>query len=41
MITGDKPLPAGTPASADGPAQRLRALALAALCAGVVVWLVQ
>lgn len=41
MITGDKSLPAGTPASADGPAQRLRALALAALCAGVVVWLVQ
>jgi cytochrome b len=41
MVTGDKTLPAGTPASVDGQPQRLLALALAALCAGVVAWLVQ
>lgn len=41
MITGDKPLPAGTPASADGPPQRLLALLIAALCAGAVAWLVR
>lgn len=41
MITGDKVLPAGTPASADGLAQRLLALLLAAVCAGGVGWLVQ
>ena len=41
MITGDKALPAGTPASADGAPQRLAALALATLCVGVVAWLVQ
>ena len=41
MITGDKPLPAGTPSSADGPPQRLLALLIAALCAGAVAWLVQ
>jgi cytochrome b len=40
MLTGDKPLPAGTPASADGTPQRLRALALLAACAGAVTWLV-
>jgi hypothetical protein len=28
MVNGDKPLPAGTPASADGLPQRLLALAL-------------
>lgn len=33
MLLGDKPLPAGTPASADGLRQRLLALALAAVCA--------
>jgi cytochrome b len=40
MISGDKPLPAGTPASADGWPQRLLALALLALCAGSVTWVV-
>ncbi len=40
MIIGDKPLPAGTPASADGSAQRLLALALAAACAALVAWVV-
>ena len=41
MITGDKPLPAGTPASADGAPQRVVAMVLLAVCAGVVAWLVQ
>ena len=39
MITGDKPLPAQTPASADGKLQRLLALGLA-LLAGLVVYAV-
>ncbi|MCY7314410.1 MAG: cytochrome b/b6 domain-containing protein [Rubrivivax sp.] len=38
MIVGDKPLPAGTPASADGMQQRLLALLLLALCAALAVW---
>jgi cytochrome b len=38
MITGDKTLPAGTPASADGLAQRGLALALAAAALGVASW---
>lgn len=38
MITGDKALPAGTPASADGLAQRGLALALAAAALGVASW---
>jgi cytochrome b len=38
MLLGDKSLPAGTPASADGLAQRLLALVLGAACAGVAVW---
>lgn len=37
MLRGDKPLPPGTPASADGWRQRVLALALAALC-GWGVW---
>lgn len=45
MLHGDKPLPPDTPASADGPRQRLLALALAALSiaatAGVVLGLGQ
>ena len=41
MVSGDKPLPAGTPASADGLPQRLLALLLLALCAGVVTWVVR
>ena len=40
MLSGDKPLPAGTPASADGWSQRLLALALLAACAGIVFWTV-
>jgi cytochrome b len=41
MLGGDKPLPAGTPASADGLAQRLLAAALLAACAGLVTWVVK
>ncbi len=41
MVVGDKPLPAGTPASADGWPQRLLALALLAVCAGAVTWVVR
>jgi cytochrome b len=37
MLGGDKPLPADTPASADGPAARLLALVLAT-AAGVLAW---
>lgn len=37
MLGGDKLLPPGTPASADGPAQRSLALALA-LGAGLLAW---
>jgi len=40
MIVGDKPLPPGTPASADSAAARVLALVLAALCAGGVAWIV-
>ncbi len=40
MIVGDKPLPAGTPASADSATTRFMALVLAALCAGGVAWVV-
>jgi len=40
MWHGDKSLPASTPASADGLAQRMLALLLAAACAGGVAWLV-
>jgi cytochrome b len=38
MLRGDKLLPRGTPASADGAAQRAWALVLVALCAGLAVW---
>jgi cytochrome b len=38
MLRGDKPLPPGTPASADGTPQRALALALLALCAGLATW---
>lgn len=38
MWNGDKQLAAGTPASADGVSQRLLALALAAACVGLAVW---
>ncbi|MBX3635291.1 MAG: cytochrome b/b6 domain-containing protein [Rubrivivax sp.] len=40
MLLGDKALPAGTPASADGLVQRLAAVALAALAGGVVAWVI-
>ena len=38
MLLGDKPLPPGTPASADGLPQRVLALLLVALCAGLATW---
>jgi cytochrome b len=41
MLDGDKQLPAGTPASADGKAQRLLALVLVALAAAAVARLVR
>jgi hypothetical protein len=40
MFTGDKTLPAGTPAAKDSTATRTLALVLAAACAGVVTWVV-
>ncbi|HMO44839.1 MAG TPA: cytochrome b/b6 domain-containing protein [Rubrivivax sp.] len=40
MIVGDKALPAGTPPAADSAATRLLALAVAALCAAGVGWVV-
>ena len=39
MLSGDKPLPPGTPASADGRAQRLLGLALFAVCAAAAGWI--
>lgn len=41
MITGDKPLPAHTPASADGWLQRVGAAVLAAVIAAGVYWVIQ
>ncbi len=38
MLVGDKPLPADTPASADGARQRTLALVLFALCAAGAAW---
>jgi cytochrome b len=38
MIGGDKPLPAGTPASNDNLATRGLALLLAAGCAALAIW---
>lgn len=40
MFSGDKPLPADTPASRDGAGTRVLALLLAAACAGGVAWVV-
>lgn len=40
MLTGDKALPPGVPASADSAGTRLLALALAGLCAAAVAWVV-
>jgi hypothetical protein len=37
-VVGDKPLPAGTPASADGMPQRLLALVLLVLCGAGAAW---
>jgi cytochrome b len=39
MLHGDKVLPAGTPASADGMAQRLLALVLAVVAGALVFWI--
>lgn len=39
MLSGDKTLPAATPASRDGPPQRLLALALMLICAALSVWI--
>jgi cytochrome b len=38
MLLGDKSLPPGTPASADGLPQRALAMLLVALCAGLATW---
>lgn len=38
MLTGDKALPPGVPPSADGLADRLKALVLAAACGALAVW---
>lgn len=38
MLRGDKLLPAGTPASADGMAERIKALVVAAVAVAVVVY---
>lgn len=38
MLHGDKPLPADTPASADGTAQRVLALVLLLVCFGAAGW---
>jgi hypothetical protein len=40
MLTGDKALPPGTPASIDNLPSRSLALLLAAASAGVVAWVV-
>ncbi len=39
MLVGDKRLPAATPASADGPRQRLLAATLALACVALAVWI--
>jgi cytochrome b len=41
MLTGDKPLPADTPAATDSAATRMLAMALAAGCAALVTWVVR
>jgi cytochrome b len=41
MWSGDKPLPPGTPASADAATQRGLALVLLLACAGAVAWLIR
>lgn len=41
MIVGDKPLPPGTPGSADGAAQRVLALVIAGIAAVLVAWVVR
>ncbi|MDZ7592734.1 MAG: cytochrome b/b6 domain-containing protein [Rubrivivax sp.] len=40
MVSGDKPVPPGTPASADGLPQRLLALGVLVACTGLVSWVV-
>jgi cytochrome b len=39
MLHGDKDLPAGAPASADGTGKRLLALAVAAACGALAIWI--
>ena len=39
MLSGDKPLPPATPASADGLAPRLLALAVGAACIALAIWI--
>ncbi len=41
MLVGDRLLPAGTPASADGPRQRLLALVLALASGACVAWVLR
>lgn len=41
MISGDKPLPPGTPAARDSAGTRVLALVLAAACAAAVTWVVR
>jgi hypothetical protein len=41
MLSGDKLLPPGTPASADDSARGCWPLALAAACAALVTWVVR
>jgi isocitrate dehydrogenase kinase/phosphatase len=41
MITGDKQLPAGTPASRDDNRTRALAVVLALGCAALVTWIVR
>jgi cytochrome b len=40
MVVGDKLLPVGTPASRDGMAQRVLAVAVVCVCAAAVAWTV-
>jgi hypothetical protein len=41
MISGDAEFPGAWPASRDDTMLRLRALVIAAACAGVVTWIVR
>lgn len=41
MISGDKSLPAGTPASSDSVANRVLAAVLAVACAAIAIWVLK